>query len=296
MRAIARAARSTGVRCASASAAALGIPTNHVASASQAYLVWSELNVNARHRLESIAATADATNYSAKRHELMAAKSTPAAPAATLKAAVANAKTLKAFADAFEAIMLPVRKLEAERSDLQLLIWGCVDHINLGLNVHTPEQLDKYKKDLEAAKSKLAANRKAHAEYSAKAFDTATCNEVVNLFRIAGESKPNALAYAEFLLDDLTLANVTFDEATKLLLKNVIFGDLPHEDSNLLFSFVENPERGEVDLSTVKNGDLSAVADEAVITIGRRHTTPVDAEFAKLQKKDTHPMLQRSPE
>merc|ERR1711991_488442 len=99
----------------------------------------------------------------------------------------------------------------------------------------------------------------------------------------------------EILLDDMTLCEVPFDAHTKLLLKNVVFGDKPHEDSNLLFSFVENPERGEVSLARIENGALSKVADDALYTIGQRHTTPV-TEHTKLQAPDTHPMLQRSPE
>ena len=75
------------------------------------------------------------------------------------------------------------------------------------------------------------------------------------------------------------------------MMKNVVFGDAPHEDSNLLFTFVENPERGEVSLAPIANGDLTNIADEAVMTIGRRHTTPV-TDHVKLQQKDLRLILE----
>uniref|UniRef100_A0A7S1QE36 Uncharacterized protein n=1 Tax=Neobodo designis TaxID=312471 RepID=A0A7S1QE36_NEODS len=295
MRAFRVACRSATLRAASstAAAAALGVPKGAEQAASQPYLVWAELNTVARARLAPIAATAasDNTRYAEIRNGMKA----PASKPATMKDAISKAKTLADVANGVEATLFEVRRLEKEREDTQLAIWGLNDLINLGLSVSTAEQIEAYKKEKVAAVAKLDANRKAHAAYCAKTFDTATFNDVINMFRIAGETSHTARLYAETLLDDMTMCNVAFDEATKLMMKNVVFGDAPHEDSNLLFTFVENPERGEVSLAPIANGDLTKIADEAVMTIGRRHTTPV-TEHVKLQQKDTHPMLQRSSE
>ena len=293
MRAFRVASRSMSVRmAASSTATAVGIPKEAATAASQPYLVWTEVNKISRDRLAAIAATDKGdVRYAEIRHGMKA----PAGKAATLKEGMAKAKTLIEVANAVEATMYEVRRLEKEREETQLAIWGLNDLVNLGLSVSTAEQIEGFKKERVVANAKLDANRKAHKEYCAKHFDTASFNDAINLFRIAGEASPVCRLYAEFLLDDMTLANVAFDDNTKMLLKNVVFGDMPHEDSNLLFSFVENPERGEVSLAPISEGDLTPVADEAVMTIGRRHTTPV-TEHTKLQLKDTHPMLQRSPE
>jgi hypothetical protein len=296
MRAFSRVATPFGVRANATVAASIGIPKSAVGQASAPYLLWTEQNVINRPRLETIGASYDGkTDFSQKRHELMArGAKAPAAPA-SLKEAVSKAKSLADIADAFEATMLPVRKLEEERSKVQLAIWEHQDKIGLGLKALSPEKLEAYKKEIVTLQKQMDENRKKLVDYSKKAFDTATCNEIVNAFRIAGEHQSLARAYAEYILEDLATASVTFDETTKLLLKNVIFGDMPHEDSNLLFTFVENPERGEVSLAPAADGNLSAIADDAIETIGRRHTTPVTGA-QKLQQTDTHPMLQRSPE
>lgn len=280
-----------GRRFASTATNVSGVPAAYAAHASAVYTTWAELNVTGRGRLETIAATNDGkTSYGSLRNTMSAPAATSVQP---LKQVVAKAKTIADVAQGVEAALYQVRKLEKERSELQLHMWNLKDSIYLGIG--TPEVIAAHKKELAATTVQHDANRKANKEYCAKLFETSSFNDVINLFRIAGDRCEHARSYAETLLDDMALVGVAFDDATKLLLKNVVFGDQPHEDSNLLFTFVENPERGEVSLAPAAAGDLTAIANEALVTIGRRHTTPV-TEHLKLQSTVTHPMLQRSPE
>ena len=66
---------------------------------------------------------------------------------------------------------------------------------------------------------------------------------------------------------------VTFDEKTQILLKFVMFGDSEHQNSDLLFSCIEYPERGAHTFA--KGESLEAVSQRVMETVGSRHALPM---------------------
>lgn len=300
------------MRKASAAAAAFGVkdsdeavfsaadmPSNLAAKASREVLndlTWARIDAVGRCRLTPLANTATNEVMSTLRADIASNKVKPVAVNGVAKDAMKQAADVKTMIQIFEAAMVPVRKLELERYDIQLEIYTLRDHLNLGLTVFKQEQIDKKTTQLKEAVVRLAKNRQQHQEYVAKNFSTEMFNDLVNVLRIASEQHPNCHSMAVKVLEDMGLCKVTFDDATKMLVRNVVLGDGPHENSGLLFAHVEGPERGEISL---QEGPIEAVADEALKTIAKRHATPLDADevtYVKLRSGETHPNLQRSSE
>jgi hypothetical protein len=283
-----------GADTAAAVAAAVDVAPAALGEVNQVRATWAKVDVVARARLAPVVATVTAESLLQQRYALVAGTAKPVAFKGTLKAAIAPAATVAQAVGIFEAAMLPVRQMEQERFDVQLDIYYQQDTVNLGLAKCTPEVLKAAKKRLIVAGKELAANREAHKKYVTATFDTASCNDLVNVLRMATAFEwTNVMATR--VMEDMTLANVPFSYETQLMLKNVVMGDGPHEDSGVLFTLVENPERGEVNLSQTTGGDLKGVSGDALKTISARHTTPL-TEGAWLHQNDTHPMLQRSAE
>lgn len=249
--------------------------------------IWIGLDVVARQKLAKFSATVSpAENYVALYNKTLA--EAPKTIPAEAKAALSAANDLPSLFKAYASIIGPAYAIKA-KLDLELLEQAYLkDRLKIGLSQFKQAQLDE-------AKTKLATIEAAITKYEAEIakigkdyFTTELFNTIVNVLRIAGFSQ-----LATRVLDDMTLLKVPFNTATKILLNNACFGDGPLEDSGMLFAFVEYPERGEV--FATQSTDLDAIATETMKIMGERHQTPVDGG-RKLQKPDTHPCLQRSPE
>ncbi|EKF27414.1 hypothetical protein MOQ_008867 [Trypanosoma cruzi marinkellei] len=124
------------------------------------------------------------------------------------------------------------------------------------------------------------------------AFDTAIFNDLANILRVCGECNPYAHRLSMRVLEDMNLLGVPFNDVTTKLLHAIVFNDGALDDSALMFTLVEYPERGEV---SVSREPVDRIADSALRIISVRHQTPLD-DGVKLRQSDTQPCLQRSAE
>lgn len=259
-----------------------------VESLKAAAVSWSKLDTLGRQRLSNLQrATSPLTSIAAQ----VALK--PLKPLDGKKFATKDFKTIEEVLTSYEEIMLHARKAKLEYDGLELESFHIKDDLKRGLSAFKQAHLDKAKQRLEAVKKELHAKKVFIRSIGEDYFTTAVFNDIANMLRIAGEANEDGRVAATRILEDMTLLEVPFDGETQLLLKNVLFGDGPFEDSSLLFSCVEYPERGELTVSGSRT--LEEIADEALGTIGTRHQTPVD-DGKLFRQNDTHPCLQRSPE
>lgn len=257
---------------------------------------WASVDIIRRQRHASLAASVTAAPLYDIR-AAVAAGNAAAAPVADVKAQFTKGdfKNIDAMVTAYEVAMLPVRKLYTESENLQVDVYGLNDNIKLGLNLFSQEVVDEKKKTLVVTKEKMA---KARAEIKAimeKNFTTGIYNDMSNVLRIAGATQEHARDLGMRVMDDMSLFGIPLDSDSQMLLKNLTFGDTPQEDSNLLFTYCEFPERGDVSIS---DNSLEMIADSALKTIADRHQTPLtdtDDENGKLLRMgETLPLLQRS--
>eukprot|EP00658_Telonema_sp_P-2_P013765 TRINITY_DN1521_c0_g1_i8.p1 TRINITY_DN1521_c0_g1~~TRINITY_DN1521_c0_g1_i8.p1 ORF type:complete len:217 (-),score=97.38 TRINITY_DN1521_c0_g1_i8:223-873(-) len=186
----------------------------------------------------------------------------------------------------------PVREMRPRLNALELETFGLRDTVNRGLTAFKQSAIDDAKKRLATITAEMTDLKSQIAAISTANFTTALFNDLINLLRLSTPANPSAARAATLMMEDMAQLSVTFDETTQMLLRNIVFGDGPLEDSSLLFSFVEYPERGEISAS---KGSLAEIRDEALKTIAARHQTPLD-DGRKLELGDTHPCLQRSAE
>lgn len=248
---------------------------------------WIGLDVVARQKLAKFSATVSpAENYVLAYNKALS--DAPKAVPEGAKAALAAAGDLPALFKAYAAIIGPAYALKAKLDAEKLEAAYLTDRLKIGLSHFKQAQLDTARKQLTALETDIAKIEKELAAMGAEFFSTDLFNTIANVVRIAGYPQISTR-----ILDDMTLLKVPFNTATKILLNNACFGDGPLEDSGMLFAFVEYPERGEI--FATASTDLDAIATETMKIMGDRHQTPVDGG-RKLQKPDTHPCLQRSPE
>ncbi|CUG75584.1 Hypothetical protein, putative [Bodo saltans] len=250
---------------------------------------WNALDTVARQRL-SVLTRSDAplTGIASRVAKQSAVKVLDGKAFSTI-----NFKTIEEVLLAYEEILLHARRAKVEYDALELESFHIKDDLKRGLSAFKQAHLDKSKSRLDVVKKELIVKKSFIRSVGEQYFTTAVFNDIVNVLRIAGETNEDGRIVATRILDDMTLLEVPFDAQTKLLLKNILFGDGPFEDSSLLFSCVEYPERGE--LTVAGNRTLEEIADEALFTIGNRHQTPVD-DGKLFRQNDTHPCLQRSAE
>jgi hypothetical protein len=194
---------------------------------------------------------------------------------------------------AYEEILQHARQAKVAHDALELESFHIKDDLKRGLSAFKQAHLDKSKSRLETVKNELQAKKTFIRSIGEEYFSTAVFNDLANALRIAGETSDDGRVAATRVLEDMTMLDVPFDTETQLILKKVLFDDGPFEDSSLLFSCVEYPERGELTVSA--NRTLEEIADEALFTIGNRHQTPID-DGKLFRQNDTHPCLQRSAE
>ena len=290
---------SVGVQDSAASVAAMAKLTEaDLAHTRPSIVSWARIYV-IRNRVANLAATAKPSDdYIAIRNRI--ANSTKAEKEAALKskelasAAASNCKTLLNLIELMEQKMLPIRAFDEKLDALQQEIDLTQDTINLGLSRNTEEVVNAAKERIVKAKEELAQNQESLVKYSRQHFSTALWNDFLTLLTVAGQNDvDSANVYAFKACEDMVLAQVESDDVSRQLHKYIIHGDDAFNDSDLLFSMVENPERGEVSVAPVK--DLNSVSDSVLSVIANRHTTPL-TEGLYLKQKDTHPCIQRSPE
>ena len=196
-------------------------------------------------------------------------------------------ESIESIAMFYERAISPAAKLTKEIEDLQLESHGLKDILRL--KRLPASQLEAKKKRLNVVLEELTRLFKERAAYVESAFTTQIYNALINIFRLCGEADPHAHRYAVQLLDDMSAFGVPYDDSTKLLMKKICFNDEPHEDSEMLFSFVEVPELGEV---VLKNGGKT-VEDMNVQATGiaaDRHNIPL-TEGRYLTHPASHPNL-----
>jgi len=217
----------------------------------------------------------------------------------------AGKKDVNALFDAYDTLSLLIKGLERDREVIQLDIWGFNDAIKLGLKFFSQDVLTEKKKGLAQATKDLAHTKAVMKSACEASFTTEVMNDILNLLRMySNDNKDvNARELGVQILDDLSLFGVAFNGETELLFRNLVFGDLPHDDSGLLFELVEASVGGNVAVTTLPTTDVSkitpeldAVADDTLKVISKRFQTPLSEELVKLRQVETHPLLQRSLE
>lgn len=296
------AARSVCCRCVALGSAATaadvakvrGVPVEQVGKlVKPAVARWTGVDVLGRKRLAALASSVTAKPLSHIEAEVAKAPPTAAITNGRELFATTDFKTVEEVIVAYERVMHRARVAKAEFDVLELQSFHIKDDLKRGLSAFKQAYLDKEKARLEVVKKGMKEKKEVIVGVGAANFTTSIFNDIVNLLRIAGEKQEHARVMALKVLDDMTLIEVPFDDTTQLLLKNITFGDGPFDDSSLLFSCVEYPERGEISVGSGLS--LEAVANEALKTISSRHQTPLD-EGRLIQQNDTYPMLQRSAE
>lgn len=248
---------------------------------------WVGIDVVARDQLQALVATSK-LSADVDLYQLILDGKRGTVTAEQMK----KATDVKAVVTAYATILAPVREMRTRLNALELETFGLRDTVNRGLTAFKQSAIDDAKKRLATITAEMTDLKSQIAAISTANFTTALFNDLINLLRLSTPANPSAARAATLMMEDMAQLSVTFDETTQMLLRNIVFGDGPLEDSSLLFSFVEYPERGEISAS---KGSLAEIRDEALKTIAARHQTPLD-DGRKLELGDTHPCLQRSAE
>jgi len=256
---------------------------------------WASVDIVRRQRHQVLADSVTALPLFDIRNAVAAQEKAPAAVDVKALFTKGEFKNIDSMVQAYEEGMYSARKLKKQADDWQIDIYGLKDHIRLGLNLFSQDVLDEKKKSLVETEKKLAAAKVELKKMMEKNFNTGIYNDIINVLRIAGSRQEHARDMAMRVLDDMSTFGIPMDNDSQMLLKNVTFGDGPQEDSNLLFTMCEFPERGDV---SVSGAPLEQIADETLKVIAARHQTPLTPssdEMGKLYRmNETVPLLQRS--
>eukprot|EP01062_Namystynia_karyoxenos_P045586 TRINITY_DN338_c0_g1_i7.p1 TRINITY_DN338_c0_g1~~TRINITY_DN338_c0_g1_i7.p1 ORF type:complete len:338 (+),score=146.90 TRINITY_DN338_c0_g1_i7:109-1014(+) len=144
--------------------------------------------------------------------------------------------------------------------------------------------LDDWKANHQRLGEEIDALAKEKAAYIARVFDTDIYNHVLGVLRLAAEESDAAHAAAVQVFHDMTENGIAFDDTTKILLRNVCFGDSYYDNSDLLMSHIEYPERGEHTLG--KDEDLHQVSAIVLDVIGKRHKIDVHGPGVVLRNEE----------
>lgn len=193
----------------------------------------------------------------------------------------------------YEETMYPIRSAHRNYVHADLSNDHIKDVLKRGLSAFKQDYLDEQKAQQVAVLAAIKTHKDVIQACVADAFDTALCNDLANILRIAGEGHEHAHAMSLKVLDDMNLMGVAYDAITREIMKSVVFNDGPFDDSQLLFEVIEYPERGEISVGTKP---LKAVSADILKLISNRHQTPLDADLALLYSTETHPNLHYSPE
>lgn len=192
----------------------------------------------------------------------------------------------------YEETMYPIRMKHNEYKDYELTSFHIKDVLKRGLTAFKQDFLDQQKEEMTKVKAHMKVCDDFVNAAVKDAFDTAICNDIANILRIAGETHAHAHRMALKILDDMNMMKIPYNAATVEILQATAFNDGPFDNSPLLFEVIEYPERGEI---TVGSRSLESISDEMLKLISNRHQTPLD-DGVLLRSQETHPNLQRSPE
>ncbi|KPA77835.1 putative mitochondrial hypothetical protein [Leptomonas pyrrhocoris] len=227
-----------------------------------------------------------ASKFNADKSKLMPV------PGALKKLRETQWKDMAAVITFYEETMYPIRMKHNEYKDYELTSFHIKDVLKRGLTAFKQDFLDQQKAELTKVKASMkACDDFVHAAV-VDALDTAICNDIANILRIAGEQHPHAHRMALKILDDMNMMKIPYNAATCEILQATTFNDGPFDNSPLLFEVIEYPERGEV---TIGAGSLESISGDILKLISNRHQTPLD-DGVLLRSTETHPNLQRSPE
>ncbi|RNF01998.1 hypothetical protein TraAM80_06660 [Trypanosoma rangeli] len=201
-------------------------------------------------------------------------------------------KSIKELVTFYEEVMLPARLVHLDYSVHELNSFHIKDDLKRGLSAFKQDHLDKQKVELVKVQKQMQDCQEFIKSIGTTAFDTAICNDIANILRVCGERNPYAHRLAMQVLEDMNLVRVPFNEVTTKMLQAIVFNDGAFDDSALMFTLVEYPERGEV---SVSREPVDRIADDTLKIISARHQTPLD-DGVKLHQNDTQPCLQRSLE
>ncbi|KAF8301229.1 succinate dehydrogenase subunit [Trypanosoma cruzi] len=228
-------------------------------------------------------------------------KTAKAAAAAAARTPVAGAKekfkntawkSVTELVTFYEEVMLPARLAHQEYTVYELKSFHIKDDLKRGLSAFKQDHLDKQKAELAKVQKQMQECQEFIKGIGKSAFDTAIFNDLANILRVCGECNPYAHRLSMRVLEDMNLLGVPFNDVTTKLLHAIVFNDGALDDSALMFTLVEYPERGEV---SVSREPVDRIADSALKIISVRHQTPLD-DGVKLRQGDTQPCLQRSAE
>lgn len=290
---------STAVRCLaniSASAAEIakaeGVTEANLKKLNPRTAAWIGFDVVSREKFNKIKdSLSPAENYWLTFNDALA--NAPKTTPASAKDDIRGVKDLPSLIKVYASILGPALKLKRDLEIEELEHAYLKDRLKIGLASFKQAQLDEAKTKLVTLDANIAKIKTQIAAIGKEYFTTEVFNNLINATRLMGSKNSTVQRISVELLDHMTMLKVPFDDSTKILLNNVIFGDGPLEDSGMLFAFVEYPERGEVFATSSNN--LDSIATQTIKLMQDRHQTPVD-HGRKLQQNDTHPCLQRSPE
>eukprot|EP01060_Flectonema_neradi_P037422 TRINITY_DN7531_c2_g1_i1.p2 TRINITY_DN7531_c2_g1~~TRINITY_DN7531_c2_g1_i1.p2 ORF type:complete len:302 (+),score=56.24 TRINITY_DN7531_c2_g1_i1:50-955(+) len=194
--------------------------------------------------------------------------------------------SLKELITFYEQLIHPVHALRDEVYTTWVDQCGYLSQIKQSVNASAEEM-----KNWTAEFDKLGEHMKQLEEkklaYVASTFDVEIYNYILNVLRIGAEQSPGCLPVANQIFHDMTENEIEFNETTKLLLKNIQFGDSIYDNSDLLFSHIEYPERGDHTYQPTEN--LRDSCSRMLETIESRHSLPM--EVGDLRQEDEFFML-----
>lgn len=288
--------------------AATGLPKTHI---TDVCYQWAEMDIVARARLAPLAATCPSDG--SQQLSLIYTKTKPPskkklekrskkaeAEAAEGKEPGLQFDNVVEMVSWFEEAMLPIMMAVKQWKELELEMHKCNDIIKIGPPLFTEEVIAETAKERVIVMGKMDSVRKGYLQLAADSFNTAIFNDIINTLRIAmlqeGPMKRNedARTMALRVFECMNWCEIPFDGVTQQLLKSVVFEDGIADDSAMLMSCVEYPERGEVS-AAAKDVPLADIAKEAMEIVSKRHSIPLDPMGKFIQSQETHPMLQRSP-
>jgi len=253
--------------------------------------VWKKIDGSDRERFTALARSAPeggAALTEVRRHLKSQAKDIASAKDKKAHFWEQDFKSLTDLVTHYENLMYPLHVMK----DDHYLLW--VERCDLWSKISQTQNasqtdLDGWNARHEELGNMMAASDKERAVYVSGTFDTAIYNHVLSALRLAAETNESAHAQALQVFHDMNDNNVVFDSTTRVMLRNVCFGDSYFDNSDLLMSNIEYPERGEHTLGT--NEDLTKVSVEMLDVIGKRHKIDVKGAGVTFQ----HPERLLSP-
>eukprot|EP01064_Diplonema_japonicum_P028063 TRINITY_DN4233_c0_g1_i1.p1 TRINITY_DN4233_c0_g1~~TRINITY_DN4233_c0_g1_i1.p1 ORF type:complete len:278 (+),score=69.17 TRINITY_DN4233_c0_g1_i1:67-900(+) len=177
-------------------------------------------------------------------------------------------KSLAEMVQFYEEMMFPVHALRDTVYNTWVDRCGINSKIVQTKNASTGD-MTSWRTEYDSLDKKIQTLEAEKLAYVAKMFSTEMYNQLLNALRLAGDA-PGCKQVATRVFHDMTENEITFDETTKILLNNIMFGDTVYDSSDLLFSHIEYPERGAH--TYVASETMEQISDRVLGTVGERHT------------------------